>query len=306
MIRDFHGVPESLLRQTAAARCSSPTRSVSAPTGPPAPPGAPEGVPCRASLGQQVFGERDVRDQHEGPDALHGVHRDLRRRGDMPLTGPAHGPLRPQTHLVPDDHSAHRTRTVRAWPADHSDRIESRFLPSYSPELHPNELVGADPKTQPAHAQPGPRPGQLASEIRRFHRLRRHPRIVRGYFGGPHVRCILEIELIEFPINKACELVYRLRISLRSDPREMQTKPFPAAPAAPCSSPIAVPTPARWSAHATSARMPGSPGFPPGRPARSHGRTAVHGPDTAAPPSRCQSPRAHCSCAGCMCLRAVG
>ncbi|WP_439655030.1 helix-turn-helix domain-containing protein [Streptomyces chryseus] len=30
--------------------------------------------PDRAAHGQPVLGERDVRDQHQGPDALHGLH----------------------------------------------------------------------------------------------------------------------------------------------------------------------------------------------------------------------------------------
>lgn len=41
-----------------------------------------------------------------------------------------------------------------------------------------------------------------------------------------------------------------------------------AAPGALCSSPTAAPGPARWSAHATSARTPGSPVSPTAKPAR--------------------------------------
>ncbi|ANZ21763.1 transposase [Streptomyces noursei ATCC 11455] len=45
-----------------------------------------------------------------------------------------------KVHLVVDGHSAHRSRQVRAWLADHPDRIELHFLPPYSPELNPDEL----------------------------------------------------------------------------------------------------------------------------------------------------------------------
>lgn len=51
-----------------------------------------------------------------------------------------------KVHLVVDRHSAHRSRALRDWLADHSDRIELHFLPSYSPELNPDELVNADLK----------------------------------------------------------------------------------------------------------------------------------------------------------------
>jgi hypothetical protein len=42
-----------------------------------------------------------------------------------------------KVHLVVDGHSAYRSRRVRTWLADHPDRIELHFLPSYSPELNP-------------------------------------------------------------------------------------------------------------------------------------------------------------------------
>ncbi|WP_329460877.1 IS630 family transposase [Streptomyces sp. NBC_01431] len=96
-------------------------------------------------------------------------------------------------HLVVDGHSAHRSKTVRTWLAAHPDDVELHFLPPYSPELNPDELVNADLK----HSLPkGHRPrnqAELAAETRRFFRRRqRQPHIVRGYFHGPHVRYTLE------------------------------------------------------------------------------------------------------------------
>ncbi|MFM9699321.1 IS630 family transposase [Streptomyces europaeiscabiei] len=98
-----------------------------------------------------------------------------------------------KVHLVLDRHSAHRSRKVRAWLANHPDRIELHFLPSYSPELNPDELVNADLKRSlPMHSRARDQ-AQLAAETRRFfHRRQRQPHIVRGYFGGPHVRYTLE------------------------------------------------------------------------------------------------------------------
>jgi transposase len=49
-------------------------------------------------------------------------------------------------HLVVDGHSAHRSKKVRDWLADHAEEIELHFLPPYSPELNPDELVNADLK----------------------------------------------------------------------------------------------------------------------------------------------------------------
>ncbi|MFI6007207.1 IS630 family transposase [Streptomyces sp. NPDC051366] len=96
-------------------------------------------------------------------------------------------------HLVVDRHSAHRSRTVRDWLADHADQVELHFLPSYSPELNPDELVNADLKRSLPASSKARTQVQLASEARRFfHRRQRQPHIVRGYFHGPHVRYTLE------------------------------------------------------------------------------------------------------------------
>lgn len=98
-----------------------------------------------------------------------------------------------KVHLVLDGHSAHRSRKVRAWLADHPDRIELHFLPSYSPELNPDELVNTDLKRSLPMRSRACDQARLAAETRRFfYRRQRQPHIIRGYFGGPHVRYILE------------------------------------------------------------------------------------------------------------------
>jgi transposase len=100
---------------------------------------------------------------------------------------------------VVDGHSAHRSRAVRTWLADHADRIELHFLPSYSPELNPDELVKADLKRSLPTSSRAQNQAQLAAETRRFfHRRQRQPHIVRGYFGGPHVRYTLEENQLSF------------------------------------------------------------------------------------------------------------
>ncbi|MFF4084142.1 IS630 family transposase [Streptomyces sp. NPDC001777] len=98
-----------------------------------------------------------------------------------------------KVHLVVDRHSAHRSKAVRAWLADHKDEIKLHFLPSYSPELNPDELVNPDPKRSLPHTHRARSQAELAAETRRFfHRRQRQPHLVRGYFGGQHVRYILD------------------------------------------------------------------------------------------------------------------
>ncbi|WP_197371866.1 transposase, partial [Streptomyces clavuligerus] len=97
-----------------------------------------------------------------------------------------------KVHLVVDRHPAHRSKTVRAWLDGHKNEIELHFLPSYSPELNPDELVNADLKRSLPHTHRARNQTELAAETRRFfHRRQRQPHIVRGYFAGPHVRYAL-------------------------------------------------------------------------------------------------------------------
>ncbi|WP_455770038.1 IS630 family transposase [Streptomyces griseoaurantiacus] len=90
-----------------------------------------------------------------------------------------------KAHLIVDRHSAHRSKTVRAWLADHQDRIELHFLPSYSPELNPDELVNADLERSLPHTHRARNRTELAAETRRrfFHRRQRQPHVITGYSG---------------------------------------------------------------------------------------------------------------------------
>lgn len=88
---------------------------------------------------------------------------------------------------------------VRTWLADHADRIELHFLPPYSPELTPDELVNVDFKRSLLMSSRTRHQAQLAAENRRFfHGRQRQPHIVRGYFDGLHIRCTLEENPLSF------------------------------------------------------------------------------------------------------------
>ncbi|MGW1156560.1 IS630 family transposase [Streptomyces rubiginosohelvolus] len=102
------------------------------------------------------------------------------------------GHFETKVHLVVDGHSVHRSKRVRDWLAAHPDAVELHFLPPYSPELNPDELVNADLKHSLPRQHRARNQDELAAETRRFFRRRqRQPQIVRGYFGGPHLRYVL-------------------------------------------------------------------------------------------------------------------
>jgi transposase len=91
--------------------------------------------------------------------------------------------------LVCDNHSTHHAKVVKKWVAKRPDRIELHFLPSYSPELNPDELLNQDLKRhmREIHPRPVDKPG-LKTAVRSFlHRRQRQRHIVRNYFKAPHV-----------------------------------------------------------------------------------------------------------------------
>jgi transposase len=48
--------------------------------------------------------------------------------------------------LIMDNHPVHKANDVKEWIMEHKDRIELRFLPPYSPDFNPEELVNQDLK----------------------------------------------------------------------------------------------------------------------------------------------------------------
>ena len=48
--------------------------------------------------------------------------------------------------LVLDNLRVHHAKPVKTWLAEHADAIEVFYLPSYSPELNPDEMANADIK----------------------------------------------------------------------------------------------------------------------------------------------------------------
>ncbi len=91
--------------------------------------------------------------------------------------------------LIVDGHPAHRARAVRDWVAGRPELIELHFLPGYSPELNPAEMLNQDVKTN-ALGRRRPRDVvALKADARRFLRsCQRQPARVARYFHERHVR----------------------------------------------------------------------------------------------------------------------
>src|ERR687898_1482572 len=94
-----------------------------------------------------------------------------------------------KVHLILDGHPVHHAKRVSAWVAGHAERIQLHFLPGYSPELNPVELLNHDVKANAA----GRRRPRSASELRQelhgyLRRRQRQPAVLIRFFDHPTTR----------------------------------------------------------------------------------------------------------------------
>jgi transposase len=94
-----------------------------------------------------------------------------------------------RVHLIVDGHPVHHARLVSAWVAGHAERIELHFLPGYSPELNPVELLNHDVKANAAGRRRPRSAGELRQELHGYLRRRqRQPKVLVGFFDHPTTR----------------------------------------------------------------------------------------------------------------------
>jgi transposase len=91
--------------------------------------------------------------------------------------------------LILDNLRAHHSKLVKAWLAERTDRIEVFYLPSYAPELNPDERLNADMK----HAIGSKVPVRTKSKLKtaaedHMTTIGTAPERVRAYFQDPRVK----------------------------------------------------------------------------------------------------------------------
>ncbi|WP_308167863.1 transposase [Catellatospora tritici] len=91
-------------------------------------------------------------------------------------------------HLIVDGHPVHRRLSIRRWLADHADAIQMHFLPGYSPELNPVEILHGDLKRHVAQASPANRTELAAAARTHLRRRQNQPKLVQALFRKPEVR----------------------------------------------------------------------------------------------------------------------
>jgi transposase len=91
-----------------------------------------------------------------------------------------------KVHLIVDGHPVHRAKLVSAWVGRHAERIELHFLPGYSPELNPVELLNHDVKANAAGRRRPRSAGELREELHGYLRRRqRQPAVLVRFFDHP-------------------------------------------------------------------------------------------------------------------------
>jgi len=90
--------------------------------------------------------------------------------------------------LILDNLRVHHSKRVSAWIEEHKKEIEVFYLPSYSPELNPDEYLNGDLKGRIRSGLPARSVKDLEKKTRSFMRtLVKRPHHVRSYFRHPSV-----------------------------------------------------------------------------------------------------------------------
>jgi transposase len=91
--------------------------------------------------------------------------------------------------IIVDRHPVHRSLKVKQWLEENEEHIRMFFLPSYSPELNPDEILNQDVKTNAVGRKRAHNLREMISHIRSFLWGRqRRPSIVMKYFNEKHVQ----------------------------------------------------------------------------------------------------------------------
>ena len=91
--------------------------------------------------------------------------------------------------LIIDGHPVHRAKKIKKWIDKNIDHIRLFFLPGYSPELNPDEMLNQDVKSNAVGRKRAFNQQELLANTRSYLWSRqRQPHIVKQYFQEKHVR----------------------------------------------------------------------------------------------------------------------
>ena len=90
--------------------------------------------------------------------------------------------------LILDNLRVHHSKAVKKWLKENEDKIAAFYLPSYSPELNPDELLNADLKQRVTRtAPPRTKLALTRTAIGALRSIQKQPERVQTYFGQKDV-----------------------------------------------------------------------------------------------------------------------
>ncbi len=97
--------------------------------------------------------------------------------------------IKRKVFLITDSHPVHCGTKAKNWIQKHADQIRLFYLPGYSPELNPDELLNQDVKSNAVGRRRARDQRELLANTRSYLWSRqRQPHIVKRYFREKHVR----------------------------------------------------------------------------------------------------------------------
>lgn len=92
-------------------------------------------------------------------------------------------------HVIMDNLRVHHSKIVKAWLLENEGKIQAHYLPSYSPELNPEERLNADLKHRlRSKIQVRTKEKLRAETEAHMQEIKDQPERVMAYFGDPHVK----------------------------------------------------------------------------------------------------------------------
>lgn len=94
-----------------------------------------------------------------------------------------------KVYLIVDNHPVHRGKKVKAWLAENAQHISLFYLPGYSPELNPDEMLNNDVKANAVGRKRAKNLPQLMGNVRRhLEKRKKDPETVARFFHEKSVR----------------------------------------------------------------------------------------------------------------------
>lgn len=98
------------------------------------------------------------------------------------------GSVDQKVYLIVDNHSVHRCGKVKRWLEKHKEQIAIFYLPPYSPELNPDEMLNNDVKNNASKSHRPRTKVELVQNMRFYLRVtQKRPDIVQRFFKAPKV-----------------------------------------------------------------------------------------------------------------------